>query len=54
MPAPRRRTQRRTAIDLLGRRGVMRHADLIDAGIHGQTLARLIEDGIVFRPSRVS
>lgn len=52
MSAQRKRTQRRTAIDLLGRRGVMRRADLIDAGIHGQTLARLVEEGIIFRPSR--
>ena len=40
------------AVELLEQHGVMRRGELSDAGVHPQTLARLVEDGILIRVAR--
>ncbi len=40
------------AVELLEQHGVMRRGELSDAGVHPQTLARLVEDGILLRVAR--
>jgi predicted transcriptional regulator of viral defense system len=46
------RTQRQAALDLLDRHGIMRLSELLARGIHPPTLARLVEEGVLSRPSR--
>lgn len=41
-------TQRELAIRLLDERGVMRQSDFERAGVHGQTVARLMEEDMLF------
>jgi predicted transcriptional regulator of viral defense system len=45
-------SQKRTALELLGRHGIMRLSDLTSRGVHPPTLARLVAKGQVMRPSR--
>jgi len=45
-------SQRDRALTLLGKRGIMRLADLNAAGVHAASLARLVEDGVVVRAGR--
>ncbi len=52
MPMSRPLDQRKTALRLLKRRGIMRLSELMVEGIHPPTLARLVEQGVVARPSR--
>lgn len=44
--------QRERALRLLENRGIMRLSELKKAGVHYQTLARMVEDGAVLRHSR--
>jgi predicted transcriptional regulator of viral defense system len=46
------RSQRQTALELLEHHGIMRLSELVAHGIHPPTLARLVEEGVVLRPSR--
>jgi len=52
MPIRAEKTQKEIVIALLSKRGIMRRADLEKAGVHGQTLARMVDEGALFRPSR--
>ncbi len=52
MPMSRPLDQRKTALRLLKRRGIMRLSELMVEGIHPPTLARLVEQGVAGRPSR--
>lgn len=52
MPISRPLDQKKTALRLLKRHGIMRLSDLMVQGIYPPTLARLVEQGIVARPSR--
>ena len=52
MPSKAEKTQKEIAIVLLKKRGIMRRADLEQAGVHGQTLARMVDEGVLLRPSR--
>jgi predicted transcriptional regulator of viral defense system len=45
-------TQRDQTLSLLERHGVMRLAELKRHGVHGPTLSRLIDEGLVLRSSR--
>lgn len=45
-------TQRNLAVNLVRRYGIMRQADLVNRGVNPATLARLINDRILCRPSR--
>jgi predicted transcriptional regulator of viral defense system len=45
-------SQRDRAVELLKERGVMRRIELSDAGVHPETLSRLVEEGILTRVSR--
>ena len=40
------------AVELLKQQGVMRRSELSDAGVHPQTLARLVEGGVLIRAAR--
>ncbi|MCY4048146.1 MAG: type IV toxin-antitoxin system AbiEi family antitoxin domain-containing protein [Hyphomicrobiales bacterium] len=46
------KSQRKTAIDLLGERGIMRSSELRASKIHCQTLARMVKDGKILRAGR--
>ncbi len=52
MPTARPPSQKKTALKLLERHGIMRLSDLMAHGIHPPTLARLVEQGVLARPSR--
>ena len=52
MPTARPPSQKKTALKLLERHGIMRLSDLMAQGIHPPTLARLVEQGVLARPSR--
>ena len=45
-------TQRDLAVSLIERHGIMRLSDLKDRGVNPATLARLVEEGVLHRPSR--
>lgn len=45
-------TQRDRTVALLGKRGIMRLAELNAAGVHSASLARLIDEGLVVRSGR--
>ena len=45
-------TQRDLAVSLIEQHGIMRLSDLKDRGINQATLARLVEEGVLHRPSR--
>ena len=45
-------TQRDLAVSLIERHGIMRLSDLKDHGVNPATLARLVGEGILHRPSR--
>jgi predicted transcriptional regulator of viral defense system len=45
-------SQRKTALSLLERNGIMRLSDLIAQGVDPPTLSRLVNEGAVIRPSR--
>jgi predicted transcriptional regulator of viral defense system len=45
-------TQQALAVSLIERHGIMRQSDLKSHGINSATLARLVEEGILHRPSR--
>lgn len=45
-------TQRERALRLLESHGIMRLSELKQAGVHYQTLARMVADGAVLRQSR--
>ncbi len=45
-------TQRDLALDLLARHGILRLSDLKSHGVHPPTLARLVEEGVLYQPSR--
>lgn len=45
-------TQREKALELLGRRSMMRQRDFAAQGIAPETLARLVREGVVMRPAR--
>jgi predicted transcriptional regulator of viral defense system len=45
-------TQRDLAVSLIERHGIMRLSDLKGRGINPATLARLVEEGVLHRPSR--
>lgn len=44
--------QKSTALQLLRRHGIMRLRDLAAQGVHPPTLARLVDQGTIIRPSR--
>ena len=48
----RTETQRERALHLLESRGIMRLSELKRAGVHYQTLTRMVADGVVLRHSR--
>ncbi len=52
MPAYRAESQRETAVRLLGEHGIMRLSEMKAAGVHYQTLTRMVEDGSVLRVGR--
>jgi predicted transcriptional regulator of viral defense system len=52
MTAARSPSQKKTVLKLLERHGIMRLSDLMARGIHPPTLARLVEQGVLARPSR--
>lgn len=52
MEEPVQSTQRDLAVSLIERHGIMRLSDLKDHGVNPATLARLVEEGILQRPSR--
>ena len=52
MPKTQSRSQRQTVLELLERHGIMRLSDLMAHGIYPPTLARLVNEGVVARPSR--
>ncbi len=45
-------SQRDLAVSLIERHGIMRLSDLKDHGVNPATLARLVEEGVLHRPSR--
>ena len=45
-------SQRDRAVELLKERGAMRRIELSDAGVHPETLSRLVEEGVLTRVSR--
>ena len=45
-------TQRDLAVSLIERHSIMRLSDLKDRGVNPATLARLVEEGVLHRPSR--
>ena len=45
-------SQRKTALRLLERNGIMRLSDLMAQGVDPPTLSRLVNEGAVIRPSR--
>lgn len=45
-------TQRNLAVSLIERHGIMRQSDLKSHGVNPATLARLVEEGVLHRPSR--
>ena len=47
-----RESQGDRAVALLGQHGAMRRSELSDAGVHPETLARLVEDGALIRVAR--
>ena len=47
-----RTTQRDLAVNLIRRHGILRQSEMTNFGINPATLARLVEDGILHRPSR--
>ena len=47
-----RKSQGDQAVELLKQHGVMRRSELSDAGVHPQTLARLVDDGVLIRAAR--
>ena len=52
MAASGRKSQGDRAVELLERHGAMRRSELGDAGVHPETLARLVENGAVIRVAR--
>jgi len=52
MEEPVQSTQRDLAVSLIERHGIMRLSDLKDYGVNPATLARLVEEGILQKPSR--
>ena len=52
MAAKGRKSQGDRAVELLGKHGTMRRSELGDAGVHPETLSRLVEDGILIRVTR--
>jgi len=52
MKEPVQTTQRDLAVNLIERSGIMRLSDLKDHGVNPATLARLVEEGVLNRPSR--
>lgn len=52
MTATAKISQRDRAVELLKERGAMRRIELSDAGVHPETLSRLVEEGILTRVSR--
>jgi len=52
MPTVRPRSQKKMALKLLERHGIMRLSDFMAHGIDPPTLARLVEQGVLTRPSR--
>ena len=52
MEEPRQSTQRDLAVSLIERHGIMRLSDLKDHGVNPATLARLVEEGVLQKPSR--
>ncbi len=52
MEEPLQSTQRDLAVSLIERYGIMRLSDLKDHGVNPATLARLVEQGVLHRPSR--
>lgn len=50
--AERPDTQRDLAVSLIERHGVMRQSDLKSRGVNPATLARLVEEGVLQKPSR--
>lgn len=52
IPAGHPPSQRDLAIGLLERRGIMRLSDLKSEGVHPPTLSRLVDEGVLSRPSR--
>ena len=47
-----RTTQRDLAVNLIRRHGIMRQSEMTNCGVNPATLARLVKDGILHRPSR--
>jgi len=47
-----RSSQRNLAVSLLERHGILRLSELKAYGIHPPTLSRLVEEGVLYRPSR--
>ena len=47
-----RKSQGDRAVELPEQHGAMRRSELSDAGVHPETLARLVEDGILIRVAR--
>ena len=52
MPTYNTQSQRKTAINLLGRHGIMRSSELRAFSVHCQTLARMVEDRQILRAGR--
>ena len=53
MDEPLQKTsQRDLAVSLIERHGILRLSDLKDRGVNPATLARLVEEGVLHRPSR--
>ena len=45
-------TQRGLAVNLIRRHGIMRQSEMANCGVNPATLARLVNDDILHRPSR--
>ncbi|RCK45300.1 transcriptional regulator [Thalassospira profundimaris] len=45
-------SQKERAVELLKERGAMRRIELSDAGVHPETLSRLVDEGVLTRVSR--
>ncbi|WP_163268322.1 type IV toxin-antitoxin system AbiEi family antitoxin domain-containing protein [Chelativorans alearense] len=52
MAEPSQTTQRDLAVTLIEQHGIMRQSDLKSHGINPATLARLVKEGVLHRPSR--
>ena len=52
MAEPAVSSQRKTALRLLERNGIMRLSDLVAQGVDPPTLSRLVNEGAIIRPSR--